>query len=733
MADSIQLKMKLGEKSAALSATMLSKEDAKAFFRSTRIMLANHLEANTAAAYLLSRDKKTYFCFESIGLDDRARESFDADTLDGEFGAAIASREVLYIRQIPQDTRFTFLVPGGQFVPREIITVPIVAGNEVRAIFSFATVGTFYSHSAELIESVIDTMSARVGGILAFRTIKDMLGTLEQQNRELDAQKKELTAQATELTQQNAELDAQRSQLAEASRLKTSFLSNMSHELRTPLNSIIALSGVLNRRLAKQIPEEELGYLEIVERNGKHLLELINDILDISRIEAGREDVEITEFDVCRVVKELATMLEPLAVQKGIRLIMQPCAESIRIACDESKCRHILQNIIGNAIKFTEEGGVTLAVQQDGRDVEIMVEDTGIGIAREHLAGIFNEFSQADSTTSRRFGGTGLGLAIAKKYAELLGGAIGVESTLGAGSRFTIVLPLRYGGPVETPPAETPAIPIRRPRPVPETGDAEQKTILLIEDSEPAIIQIKDLLEESGHRILVAQSARQAFRLLEETVPDAMILDLMMPEIDGFETLNALRASEKTSNIPVLVLSAKHISKEEMRELKKNHVYQIIQKGGVNRNDLMNVVSNMLHPKVEAEERPSEPKRARADKPLVLVVEDNADNMTTVRALLGKKYSLIEAEDGETAVALAKARMPERILMDIALPGISGIEAFQAIRRAPATQHIPVVALTASVMKQERAGILSHGFNAFIAKPIIADELFKVIREVLYD
>ena len=202
MADAIQINMKLNEKAADLSDVMLSKEDAKEFFRSTLSALAEHAGSQTAAVYLLSADKNTYVHFESIGLGGKARDSFNAKDLEGEFGPAISSRKLQYITQIPDDTRFVFLTAGGQFIPREIITVPIVAGAEVIAVITLSSVNRFDDHATALIDSILDTMSARIEGILAFRTIKDFLNILEQQNTELDAQKNELTAQAAELTQQ---------------------------------------------------------------------------------------------------------------------------------------------------------------------------------------------------------------------------------------------------------------------------------------------------------------------------------------------------------------------------------------------------------------------------------------------------------------------------------------------------------------------------------------------------
>ena len=496
----------------------------------------------------------------------------------------------------------------------------------------------------------------------------------------------------------------------------------------------LRLSGVLSRRLSTQIPEEEHSYLEVIERNGKTLLELINDILDISRIESGREEIEITRFGINTVIADITAMLQPQSKQKGIEIIPLLNEPDIYITSDARKCRHILQNIISNAVKFTETGDVKVSVQNIGDRIEIKVSDTGIGISEENIPHIFDEFRQADGTTSRKYGGTGLGLAIAKKYSAMLGGTISVTSTVGKGSEFTVSLPLSYD--------ENSAVKIqldlddfrqvRKRHPNKTAAGTAGKTILLIEDSEPAIIQIKDLMESSGYRILIAHSAAKAYEILDGIVPDAMILDLMMPDIDGFETLNTLRATEKTANVPVLILTAKHITKDELKSLKRNHIYQIIQKGDINRDELLDAVSNMVCP--SAAETSAQPKAPRGTnkKPVVLIVEDNADNMTTVKALLEDKYHLLEAKNGEEAIELAKTYVPDLVLMDIALPGINGIEAFKAIKSTPVSQHIPIIALTASAMDQERESILSYGFDAFVAKPIVADTLFEVIGEVLY-
>jgi PAS domain S-box-containing protein len=554
---------------------------------------------------------------------------------------------------------------------------------------------------------------------------------LTQANVELEAQKKELASQSAELIEQNSELEMQKNMLSEANVLKTNFLSNMSHELRTPLNSVIALSGVLNRRLSNQIPAEEYSYLEVIERNGKHLLTLINDILDISRIESGREEIEITNFNANDLIEDVVGMIHHQVESKNIQLIQTGKDAKLFITTDSHKCRHILQNLISNAVKFTEEGKVEITTKQTSGKIHIHITDTGIGISEKNLAHIFDEFRQADGSTSRRFGGTGLGLAIAKKYANLLGGTISVKSKPDKGSTFTLTLPLVYAAEnriiekdefshfskfILTAPAKP----------------TEGKTILLVEDSEPAIIQIKDFLEESGYQILLAKDGAEALGITAQTIPDAMILDLMMPGIDGFEVLNTLHNAQPTAHIPVLILTAKHLTKDDLKELKRNNVHQLIQKGDVKRDELINAVAAMVSNQAVETSGPKRRLQTIEGKPTVLVVEDNPDNMTTVIAILSGDFTILSAEDGKEGIIMAKKHKPNLILMDIALPEMDGIEAFKTIRNDAELEHIPVIALTASAMTLDRETILSHGFDAYIPKPIDEKVFFETINEVLF-
>jgi PAS domain S-box-containing protein len=368
---------------------------------------------------------------------------------------------------------------------------------------------------------------------------------LEVANNELESQKNELATQTAELSEQNTELEMQKKQLDEANRLKSAFLSNMSHELRTPLNSVIALSGVLGRKLKGKIQDDEYSYLDVISKNGKNLLYLINEILDLSRIEAGKEEIDLTEFSITELVSELLSMLQPTADEKGIKLINTIPSNLELIISDRTKVRHILINLIANAVKFTTEGQVEVTLKRKSNYLGLAVKDTGIGIDPEMVEVIFDEFRQADERTSRKFGGSGLGLAIAKKYSEICNGYIEVETLPDKGSTFTLFLPIIEDANIH----RSKSVQNKR-----DAGDENviklrktlETTILIVEDSEPQILQLSELLLEEGYKVLIARNGQEALEKINQSIPDAIILDLMMPEMDGFEVLKTIRQEFET-------------------------------------------------------------------------------------------------------------------------------------------------------------------------------------------
>jgi signal transduction histidine kinase len=359
-------------------------------------------------------------------------------------------------------------------------------------------------------------LSAAFANLLASDETRRLAEVLQASNQELQTQQEELQMQAVELRQQteeiraqNVELEQQRLAVEAASRLKSQFLSNMSHELRTPLNSVMALSRVLSMGAKDKLSEEELNYLEIIERNGKNLLTLINDILDLAKIESGRMDVKARPFSLATTLENIVESLSPLAGEKNLTLQLQLPEALPPLESDEVRVAQILQNLIANGVKFTDVGSVTVSAGVDGGKVVVEVADTGIGIAEGELPYIFDEFRQVDGSASRRHEGTGLGLAIARKAAEMLGGGIVVSSRVGLGSTFTLTLPLVWQDQVVQPGVDDFfAVADSRQH----FTDTASPLILLIEDNEAAIIQVRSVLETGGYRVAVARGGAGSLR-----------------------------------------------------------------------------------------------------------------------------------------------------------------------------------------------------------------------------
>jgi len=601
--------------------------------------------------------------------------------------------------------------------------------------------------------------------MLANEATKRLAEELEGMNQELQAQAEELQVQTEELRQtseeireQNVELEEQSRQVEEANRLKSEFLSNMSHELRTPLNSVMALSKVLMIQVKDRLSKEELNYLEIIQRNGQNLLSLINDILDLSRIEAGRMDIKPKLFSIVLTIETIMERLEPMGEEKGIDLKHEIQDNLPQIESDEQKVHKILQNVLGNAVKFTEKGHVTVSAHSDADKFYIEVADTGIGMSDEDLSYIFEEFRQIDGTSARPYEGTGLGLAIAHKTAKILGGDLSVKSVPGKGSTFILTLPLKWQGIVNAPepPGKMTQVDTSAQKTITTANDEPEienrhkyreikkpeagAKILVVEDNEASVIQVREVLESEGYKVDVVRGGQEALEYVKQTIPEGIILDLMMPEIDGFEVLEKIRGTKTTAEIPVLVLTAKDLTPEDLNKLSHNNIQQLIQKGDVDRRNLLFKTRLMLGAKPEVKPATQTP-QPKPQYPVpnpqypvpktILVIEDNPDNMITIKAVLQNKYSILEATDGEEGLKKTLAESPDLVLLDISLPKMDGFTVVQKIKENKEVSHIPVIALTARVMKGDREKILEAGCNDYIAKPIDPEKVLETIENWL--
>ena len=736
MAESIQNESVIKENALNVSKLLLAEDDLRTFSKSLLQILMERTDSQVAAIYFLDDSGKQFENYESIGLSADNIRSFSAHSYEGEFGQVLSTKKTVRITEIPRESIFSFPVVAGVFRPAEIITIPVIYNNEVISLISLASLKPYSRNSLKLLEALYYTINARVSGVLSSDNVKKYITILDVQNRELEQKSKELGLQTDELKEYNIELEQQKKVLDDSNRHKSIFLSNMSHELRTPLNSIIVLSGVLSKRLAGMIPNEEYHYLDIIERNGKNLLALINDILDISRIESGKEEFSISGFSALEVVSEILVSFEPLILEKGLAANCNISQDLPDIFTDKAKFSHIMQNIIGNAIKFTDKGLIEISAYISDTDIHVSVRDTGIGISEEHIPLIFEEFRQLDDKSSRRHGGTGLGLAIVRKYCHLLDGRVEVKSRKDEGSVFTIILPLknrRYDDVIENLDNNMHYFPKH------EAGKAgimsvKGKNLLLVDDCEAQIVQMTDILKEEGYIIRIARNGREALEEIKLKIPDAMILDLQMPDVNGFEVLKEVRSLKETSRIPVLILTAKNITRSELSFLKGNNIHQLIQKGSIKKQQLIESVKNLTSYDGNEHAAPLMKKSqasSRKGRKSILIIEDNPDNLITVEALLENRCDVITAATGSCGVSMALDYVPDLILLDISLPEMDGFKVLDELRLNSSTADIPVIALTARAMKGDRESLLAYGFNSYISKPVEKELFDKVMEEYL--
>ena len=745
MADITESRIKIQKGIATISETMIGKAKMHEFAKAVLAELVEMTEANIATFYLLNENTEEFEHFASIGTNEEALLPFSAKDPEGEFGNVINLQSIHHLKDIGRDSSFKYRSVAGDFYPNEILSIPIIIEGSIVSIISLVTLKEFSLETIEILNQSLSIINTSYSNIIASERTRVFADHLSRVNQKLEAQSEELQNQAeelqrtsNELQEQNIELEAQRKQVEAANTLKSEFLSNMSHELRTPLNSIMALSRVLITQTKQTLEDEEFGYLEIIERNGKRLLTLINDILDLSKIEAGKMDIKPRAVKLKPLLTTVKENLQTLADKKNLLISVRTTSKVSEIETDELRLHQILTNILSNAIKFTEKGEIKIRTKNDDKSVFISVEDSGIGISEKDIETIFDEFRQVDGSSTRAFEGTGLGLAIARKLTAALNGKLTVKSTVGKGSLFTLEIPIKWKGDftidksIKLKEIDGRLLATQSKLKGENDHEPSKYKILMVEDHEEAIIQVKNVLIKEGYEVDVAPGGKEALDYMSKTIPDGIILDLMMPDIDGFEVLNSIRNKDKTRGIPVLVLTAKDLSPSDIKKLKSNNVQQLVQKGDINILGLVSKVRNMFIKKTNISSTIEIPKKERAHKDAgILIIEDNPDNLVTLRAILDNSYTIWDAENGADGLKLAKENKPDLILMDVSIPVMSGEELIRILKKDVNTQMIPIIAVTAQAMKGDKDRILSLGCDGYVPKPIDADVLLNEIERFI--
>src|SRR3954454_17060666 len=498
---------------------------------------------------------------------------------DGVVGQAAIERKAIVI-EFP-DGAASFRSGLTESSPANVIALPVVFEEQVLAVIELASLRPLSGIYQVFLEQIVETVGIVLNNIMATMRTEELLQQSQSLAQELQSQSEELQRQQRELQHTNAEielarreLEARAEQLALSSKYKSEFLANMSHELRTPLNSLLILAKLLGENADGNLSERQVEFARSIYDAGTDLLSLISDILDLSKVEAGKMDVAVAPLSVRALCKDLEQVFRPIAEQQELSFTVE-IGEGLpdTITTDEHRVQQILKNLLSNAHKFTDTGSVTLRVSNAAPGTEygnteltgargvvsFSVIDTGIGIKPDQLLVIFEAFQQADGTTSRKYGGTGLGLSISREIARLLGGEIQVTSVPGEGTTFTLHLPTVAPSAVSLaagPQRVTPQI--LRPTPTATTSDLNGHRMLIVDDDVRNVYALTSALEDHGVEVVCASSGKRGLELLETTPGiELVLMDIMMPGMDGYEAIRAIRAQERFEDLPIVALTAK--------------------------------------------------------------------------------------------------------------------------------------------------------------------------------
>jgi signal transduction histidine kinase/DNA-binding response OmpR family regulator len=512
----------------------------------------------------------------------------------------------------------------------------------------------------------------------------------------------ELGALAANVNRTCEQLGALYQQLEAASQHKSAFLANMSHELRTPLNAVIGYSEMLQEMAEDEGFDQFVPDLAKIRDAGRHLLNLINDILDLSKIEAGKMDLYLEEVDLKALVEEVRSIVAPLATSSGNRFEIVYPDDLGTFYTDRTKLKQSLLNLLGNASKFTQRGRVALELRAGAEELSFIVSDTGIGMTEEQLGRLFQAFSQADASTTRRYGGTGLGLAITKHFCEMLGGRIAVESEPGRGSIFTITLPTRAAPKALAAPELVAAMP-------PATAGDHRALVMVVDDDPPSRELLTAIVRREGYRVIEAADGEAALSLAREHRPDIITLDVLMPRLDGWAVLAALKSDVGLREIPVIIVTvladrgialslgaAEFVTKPVDRARLAAVIRENVQGGGT-----------------------------------VLVVDDDPESRDLVRRHLDRLgWTIAEAVDGSDALEwLARNTPPAMILLDLMMPGMDGFAFLEEMGNRPEWHGIPIVILTSKQLGAAERELLAGRTRDIIEKG--ADDLASVLRQAV--
>lgn len=504
-------------------------------------------------------------------------------------------------------------------------------------------------------------------------------------------------------------------ELAEsANKSKSEFLANMSHELRTPMNSIIGISKMLLKYDNHNLSPKQTEGLIIIHQSGNRLLDLINDILDLSKIEAGKMSVLLAPFSTELLINNIRQIITSLIGHKPLKLIIEKSPEvPALILSDQNKVHQVLVNVLGNSVKFTEKGEIHVQLFTGDNQLFFKIIDTGIGISQENLPYIFDAFKQVDSSASRKYPGTGLGLSISKKYIEMLGGQIHVGSTPDKGTTVIFSIPLKTSSGTSVGEAK-PFFSSKK------EGEII-KPVLIIDEDEKSAFLYREYLQQHGYETAIGKNGALGLKMIFEIMPQVIILDWNVSKIKAYNIIQKLQLDDSTKKIAIIVIAN---TEDVKNEVTQNNAAFLLKP--VSEDSLIGAVQVAFDRKLF--EIPNQ-KYLKQDGKL-LIAEDEEIGRTLLKMMLEKRYDLTFAKNGNEVVEKYFSEKPYLVLMDIMMPEIDGFEAFKLImEKRPKDDTTPIVALTARAMNDERRKILEYGFSDYMSKPIDDEKLIQLIEK----
>ena len=729
--------------------------------------IVNYLGASAAAFYVRRGGIQGVQRIASYGFRKDAEATEQAlDSGDSLVEQALLTKRVIELNDVPAN--YVKISSGlGESVPRYLLLVPVEHDGQPNGVIELGFLHAPASRDIEFLKTVASTIGNSLEMALNRRRLQDSLEETQQLNEELQVQQEELRTANEELEEQSrileesqallenqkaeleqtndklmdqavvldqknvalntiqAELEARAVDLQRASKYKSEFLANMSHELRTPLNSSMILAKLLAENAKGNLNSEQIQFATSIYSAGNDLLNLINDILDISKVEAGKLDLAPEHIPVKRLLESLRMVFEPLVTQKHLQFNMQIDAGTPNsIFTDHQRIEQIIKNLLSNAIKFTEQGQISIHVfTASSGGIAFAVSDTGIGIAKDQQSLIFEAFQQADGSISRRYGGTGLGLSISRDLAALLGGSIEVESMPGKGSTFTLVLPLELPEIQEEGESLANiasslhnAVSISVAPVIPETKFSESvvgqrsfdddrdktllasRTVLIVEDDLEFAHILYDLAHELQYRCLVADTAAEGLQIASELLPDAILLDIGLPDLSGMSVLQKLKANPLTRHIPVHIVSATDRSEAAMQMGAVGYATKPTTRERMK--EIFTRLEDKLTKKVKR----------------VLLVEDDALQRLSVVKLIGDDdVDITAVECGEDAIALLRTTIFDCMIIDLKLPDMQGHELLQRMSTDDICCFPPVIVYTGrNLTRTEENELLKYSRSIII-------------------